>query len=110
MGNYLNWKLQIMNTAEDPAPSKPAPEDVDPPVKDEDDGEDIDSDSELDDAESDEDDEKPEKPEPMSKMYEVDNTVDFLDKSWGKFSFFFGLYYILQFGMALCAANMYGHA
>merc|ERR1711927_20298 len=31
------------------------------------------------------------------------------DKSWGTFSLFFGLYYIVQFGLALCAANMMGH-
>merc|ERR1719181_1265766 len=54
--------------------------------------------------------EKPVMPEPKSHMYHVENTVEFLDKSWGKFSFFFGLYYVLQFGLALCAANMYGHS
>ena len=43
-------------------------------------------------------------------MYEVTNCVEFLDRSWITFSVFFGLYYILQFGLALCAANMYAHS
>jgi hypothetical protein len=68
----------------------------------------LDSDSEMSDC----DDESDEEPKKLTKkeMYGVTNSVEFLDRSWGTFSLFFGLYYILQFGLALCAANMYAHS
>lgn len=69
---------------------------------------DIDSDSEAEEEEEESDDE-PKMPKPAYEMYYVENSVEFLDASWGKFSFFFGLYYVMQFGLALCAANMYAH-
>lgn len=81
--------------------------DVDPPVeKPADDV--IDSDSEIEEGE-DESDEEPQKL-PSKEMYQVKNSVEFLDRSWVTFSLFFGLYYVLQFGLALCAANMYAHS
>ena len=63
--------------------------------------------SEEEDEESDED------PEPDSKTYKAmfhpDNTAHFLAtaSNWWKFCIPLGLYYILQFGLALAAANAY---
>ena len=66
--------------------------------------------SEEEDEESDED------PEPESKTYKAmfhpDNTAHFLAtaSNWWKFCIPLGLYYILQFGLALASANGYSDA
>jgi hypothetical protein len=44
------------------------------------------------------------------KMFDADIMREFLGKSWVVFSSFFGLYYLLQFGLALMCANFYSQS
>ena len=53
--------------------------------------------------------EAPEK-HPYKKMFDADIMREFLGKSWMTFSAFFGLYYLLQFGLALMCANFYSQS
>lgn len=47
---------------------------------------------------------------PYMQMFSPETAREFLGKSWVVFSIFFGLYYLLQFGLALMCANYYGQS
>jgi hypothetical protein len=47
---------------------------------------------------------------PYMKMFDAEILREFLGKSWVVFSVFFGLYYLLQFGLALMCANFYSQS
>lgn len=44
------------------------------------------------------------------EMFKASNAREYLGKSWVIFSAFFGLYYLLQFGLALMCANFYSQS
>ena len=54
---------------------------------------------------SDESDEEEPMPIGYWKMFQASEARKYLGKSWVVFSLFFTIYYILQFGLALCCAN-----
>ena len=74
-------------------------DDIDPKTND---GEDFGDASDDDSSE----DEMPEE-QPSKEMYTASNATEWLGKSWLTFGLFFGLYYIVHFGMALCCCNFY---
>jgi len=43
-------------------------------------------------------------------MFSADNAQTYLGKSWVKFSAFFAIYYLAQFGLALMNANFYSQS
>jgi len=97
MGNYLNRKLHLIKM------SGLLPQDEDKDKETPAMGRGGNSDEE---SEDDEDDECPENPG-YGAMFKASNARKFLGKSWVVFSMFFGLYYLIQFGLALGCANYY---